>query len=133
MIEQLKTFEGNTLAFEVIDGFSETDEKLAQKLFQEKLNKGFDCVNVLVKLDEIKMKRSSVKAFMENIIWTLRNYKQMGHLAIVAHSKILKALIPIDNLFFERASKGRYERYYDISQFEEAMKFVETDKQIVEI
>lgn len=133
MIEQLKTFEGNTLAFEVIDGFSETDEKLAQKLFQEKLNKGFDQVNVLVKLDEMKVKRSSTKAFMEDMIWTLRNYKKMGHLAIVAHSKILRTLIPIDNLFFERASKGRYERYYDVSQLEEAMLFVKPNKQVAEI
>lgn len=124
MIEQLKTFKGNTLAIEVIDSFTETDEKLAQKLFQQKINEGFDVVNILVKLDEMKITNSSIKAFMEDIIWTLRNYKKMGHLAIVAHSKILKALIPIDNLFFERASKGRQERYFDISQLNEAFEFV---------
>jgi hypothetical protein len=45
-------------------------------------------------------------------------------LAIVAHSKVLKALVPIDNLFFERASKGRLERYFDISQIDEAFEFV---------
>lgn len=127
MIEQLETFEGNTLAIQVIDGFDETDEKLAQKLFQEKLDKGFDQVNVLVKLDELKISNSSVKAFMEDTIWVLRNYKKLGHLAIVAHSKVLKALVPIDNLFFERASKGRLEKYFDISQMEEAMAFVSTD------
>lgn len=124
MIEQLETFEGNTLAIQVIDGFDETDEKLAQKLFQEKLDKGFDQVNVLVKLDEMKISNSSVKAFMEDTIWVLRNYKKLGHLAIVAHSKVLKALVPIDNLFFERASKGRLEKYFDISQMKEAMEFV---------
>ncbi|SHO62747.1 STAS/SEC14 domain-containing protein [Algoriphagus zhangzhouensis] len=124
MIEQLETFEGNTLAIQVIDGFDETDEKLSQKLFQEKLDKGFDQVNVLVKLDELKISNSSVKAFMEDTIWVLRNYKKLGHLAIVAHSKVLKALVPIDNLFFERASKGRLEKYFDISQMEEAMEFV---------
>lgn len=124
MIEQLETFEGNTLAIQVIDGFDETDEKLSQKLFQEKLDKGFDQVNVLVKLDELKISNSSVKAFMEDTIWVIRNYKKLGHLAIVAHSKVLKALVPIDNLFFERASKGRLEKYFDISQMEEAMEFV---------
>lgn len=61
---------------------------------------------------------------MEDTIWVLRNYKKLGHLAIVAHSKVLKALVPIDNLFFERASKGRLEKYFDISQMEEAMEFV---------
>lgn len=124
MIEQLKTYKGNTLAIEVIDGFSETDEKFAQKLFQEKLDQGFKSVNVLVKLDEMKISNTSAKAFMEDSIWTLRNYKQLGHLAIVAHSNVMKALIPVDNLFFERASKGRLERYFDVSQIDEAFDFV---------
>jgi len=127
MIEQIKTFEDNILAIEVIDGFDETDEKLCQKFFDEKLEKGFATVNVLVKLDELKMAHSSPKAFMEDIIWTLRNYKKLGHLAIVAHSKILKALVPIDNLFFQRASKGRLERYFDVSQMDEAMAFIQTN------
>lgn len=130
MIEQMKTFKGNTLAIEVIDGFTETDEKLCQKFFNEKLDEGHEQVHVLVKLDELKISNSSIKAFMEDMIWVLRNYKRLGHLAIVAHSKTLKALVPIDNLFFQRASKGRYERYYDISQIDEAMDFVTPDPKL---
>ena len=41
---------------------------------------------------------------------------------------ILKVLVPIDNLFFERASKGRLERYFDISQMDEALAFVKTNE-----
>jgi len=125
MIEKLTTSKGSVLAIEVIDGFTETDEKLCRKFFQQKLDEGFKQVNILVKLDELKVSHSSVKAFMEDGIWALRNYKNIGHLAIVAHSKVLKALVPIDNLFFERASKGRHERYFDISQLDEAFAFVE--------
>ena len=84
----------------MIDGFTETDKKLFQKFFTEKLEKGFDKVNVMVKLDEMKIYNSSIKAFLEDTVWVLRNYKKIGHLAIVAHSNILKALVPIDNLFF---------------------------------
>ena len=124
MIEQIKTFDNNVLAIEVIDGFTETDEKLCQKFFNEKLELGFDKVNVLVKLDELKISHSSIKAFFEDIVWVLRNYKTLGHLAIVAHSNVLKALVPIDNLFFARASKGRLERYFDISQIDEAFSFI---------
>ena len=124
MIEQLKAFDNNILAIEVIDGFTETDEKLCQKFFEQKREKGFKQINVLVKLDEMKVSKSSTKAFFEDIIWLLRNYKDIGHIAIVAHSKVLKMLIPIDNLFFERTSKGRLERYFDISQIEDAFKFV---------
>ncbi|MCB0516021.1 MAG: STAS/SEC14 domain-containing protein [Chitinophagales bacterium] len=124
MIEQIKTFPNNALAIEVIDGFTETDENLCQKFFNQKLAQGYEQVNVLVKLDEMKISHSSAKAFLEDNVWALRNYSKMGHLAIVGHSKILKALVPIDNLFFERASKGRLERYFDVSQLEDAIKFI---------
>ena len=124
MVEQLEVFNNNVLALTVIDGFTEEDEKICQKFFNKKLEQGFETVNVLVKLDELKISHSSAKAFFEDTVWALRNYRKLGHLAIVAHSKVLKALVPIDNLFFERASKGRQERYFDVSQMEEAMDFV---------
>lgn len=124
MIEQLTTSKENVLALEVIDGFNENDEKLCQKLFQQKLDAGFDQVHILIKMDEMKVSHSSFKAFMQDSLWALRNYKKIGHLAIVAHSNVTKVLVPIDNLFFQRASKGRLERYFDISQLDEAMEFV---------
>jgi len=124
MVEQLKVFNNNVLAIETFGGFTMTDEKYCQKLFNEKIELGFDQVNVLVKLDEVKISKSEIKAFFEDILFLLRNYKKLGHLAIVAHSNVLKALIPIDNLFFARASKGRLERYFDVSQMDEAMEFV---------
>lgn len=124
MLEQIETFENNVLAIEVIDSFTENDEKICQKFFNEKLEKGYKQVNVLVKLDEMKISHIQTKAFMEDIIWALRNYKSIGHMAIVAHSKILKAFVPIDNLFFQRAKEGRLERYFDISQMNDAMAFV---------
>ncbi len=128
MLEQIRIFEDNTLAVEVIGGFTKTDEKFCQKLFEKKLKEGYVQVNILVKLDEMKIKHTSAKAFMEDAIYAFRNYKKIGHLAIVAHSNIMKALVPIDNLFFQRASKGRYERYFDVSQMDEAIKFVSEKK-----
>ena len=124
MVEQIKTFDNNSLAITVIDSFTENDEKICQKWMEEKLDQGFDQVNILVKIDEMKISGSSAKAFFEDVLYILRKYKSMGHIAVVAHSKILKALIPIDNLFFERASKGRHERYFDISQLDEAFEFI---------
>ena len=72
----------------------------------------------------MKMIQSRTKAFMENMIWVLRNYKQMGNLAIVARSKILKELVPINNFFFERIQKRYEERYFDISQIHKAIEFI---------
>lgn len=125
MLEKLATNKGNVLAIEIIDGFTETDGKLCQKFFQQILDEGFEQVNLLVKLDEMKVGQSSIKAFMEDSLWVLRNFNNLGHVAIVAHSSVWKAMVPIENMFFERASKGRDERYFDISQMEEAFKFVD--------
>lgn len=124
MVEQIRTFETPPLAITVIDSFTENDETMCQKWMEEKLAKGFDQVNILIKIDEMRISGSSAKAFLEDGLYILRKYKSMGHIAVLAHSKILKALIPIDNLFFERASKGRQERYFDISQLDEAFEFL---------
>ena len=59
------------------------------------------------------------------MIWVIRNLKNVGNLAIVAHSNILKAMIPLDNLFFERLKEGFEERYFDASHLDKALHFVE--------
>jgi hypothetical protein len=61
------------------------------------------------------------------MLWVLRNLKHVGNLAIVSHSNILKALIPIDNIFFERLKKGFEERYFDISNLDKALYFIESN------
>ncbi len=124
MIEQIKTFDGNTIAIEAIDSFTETDAQLMHKFFEQKLNKGFEYVNVLIKLDEIKIDKINTKAFFEHVIWVIRNLENVGNLAIVAHSNILKAMVPLDNVFFKRLKEGFEERYFDISQLEKALDFV---------
>ncbi|MCK0132183.1 STAS/SEC14 domain-containing protein [Flavobacteriaceae bacterium F08102] len=124
MVTQLKEFKSNMLALEVKGGFTEADEKYCQALFNEKLNVGYKTVNILVKLDEMELFKSSVKAFFEDTLWIFKNYKELGHLAVVSHSKALKMVLPIDNLFFEGSGKQRSEKYFDISEMEEAYKFI---------
>lgn len=124
MIAQLKTFKGNALAIEAIESFTETDIKLVHKFFEEKRAQGHEHINVLVKLDELKINQINTKKFMEHIVWVFRNLDQIGNIAIVAHSNILKALIPMDNFFFERLKKGYEERYFDRSHLEKAFLFI---------
>ncbi len=128
MIEQIKTFKGNTIAIEAIESFTETDAKLIHKFFEEKLNNNVDHVNVLIKLDEVKINEIHTKAFFEHMVWVVRNLKHLGNLAIVAHSKILKSLIPIDDFFFERIKKGFQERYFDASQLDQALEFIASEQ-----
>ena len=58
------------------------------------------------------------------IVWVIRNLEHVGNIAIVAHSNILKALIPLDNFFFERLKKGYEERYFDNLHIDKALKFI---------
>ncbi|MDC9723235.1 MAG: hypothetical protein PSN34_10780 [Urechidicola sp.] len=80
MVEQLKTFDNNVLAFTIIDGLSNVDEQYIQKLFNNKIDVGYEQINILVKLDEYK--------------------------------------------FSKNKEKGRHERYFYISEMDEAMAFV---------
>ncbi len=124
MIEQIKLFKSNALAIEAIESFTETDMKLVHKFFEEKIDKGYKHINILIKLDELKINQINTKTFMEHIVWVIRNLDHVGNIAIVAHSNILKALIPMDNFFFERLKKGYEERYFDSSHIDEALKFI---------
>jgi len=127
MVEQLKVFENNVLALEAYGGFTEVDEKFCQKLFSQKLEQGFDKVNILVKIDEVKITKSSIKALLEDLVWTMRNYKKMGRLAIVSNSPILEKLVVIDNFFYANEKEGRLERYFSISEMNKALDFINSN------
>ena len=124
MIEQLKTFENNALAFEVIDGFTETDEKFFKKMFNKKLDEGYDSINILIKFDEYKVTKTEFKSFFEEMVFIIKKMDKLGHLAYVGNSKLMEALIPVDNMFFKNKSKGREEKYFDISDIDKAYQFI---------
>ncbi len=124
MLEQIKIFDDNRLAFEVIDEFNQTDEKAFQKFFTEKLKQGHEKINVLIKLDELKLTNIKLKAFAEQAVWLLRHQKNMGHLAIVGNSGLLEKWIPIDNLFYKREKEGRLEKYFDVADIDKAFEFI---------
>ncbi len=127
MIEQIRKFDKNIMAFEAIESFTKADVQIAHKLFEKKLSEGFPHIDVLVKLDELKIGKVETKAFFEDVLWILRNIESIGNIAIVAHSNILKALVPLDDFFFERLKKGFQERYFDVSQLDEAFYFIESN------
>ena len=127
MIEQIKTFETNAVALEVIGGFSETDEKFAQKLIQEKLDAGFDIVNILVKVDEYKIMNTEAKAIFEDLSFLFKKIKNIGNIAIVTHSKVLKVLVSIDNVIYKSIKNCKSEKYFDVEQLDEALEFISKD------
>lgn len=120
MIEKLNHFERNVLALKEAGPFSEADAKLCYKFFLEKLLEGHNPVNVLVELDELKAGHLQIKTFLEYLFCNFCHYRQMGHLAIVGQSNLLKNLVRVDNLFHCIENNGYLECYFDISQQDEA-------------
>ena len=127
MIKQLKIYDSPLLAIEISDSFKEADYKLVQIWADAKREKGFETANLLIKLDGLKTSESSIKAIFEQLIKLLKNFRQFGRVAIVAQSNSLKKMVQIDNFFMQKLSKGSEERYFDISELEEAFAFVESD------
>lgn len=70
MINQIRIFQGNALALELTETFTEADAQLIKQLFEEKLNAGHEHVNILIKVKDISaMRHMDLKAFLEGELW----------------------------------------------------------------
>lgn len=123
----LKIIDGageKAIALELIDGYMPEDEKTIEKLFEEKIAAGHKKVNLLVKMDKLDITHSSWKAMWDDSMYALKHVKNCGRIALVGHSKTEEVLIKIDNMFFENKNKDQGEKYFDISEIDLAMGWV---------
>lgn len=125
MIKQIKTFNGNALALELTDAFTELDAQMIEQLFEEKLNSGYSHVNLLIKVENLSvLKHMSLKAFLEGELWGIRHFGKIGRCAVVAHSDIIKSVVKVENKVLQLVNAAFEERYFDTTQLEEALQFV---------
>lgn len=125
MVNQIKTFPGHALALELGDSFTEADADAISQLFEEKLNMGADEVNMLILVKDISiLKHISLKGFFKGEIWGMKYFGRIGHCAIVAHSGIIENIVKIEGKILRLFSHALEERYFDISQMDEAMAFI---------
>ncbi|MGJ1191620.1 STAS/SEC14 domain-containing protein [Sphingobacterium siyangense] len=126
MINQIKKFKGNALALELIGSFTETDVLLIEQLFEEKLNKGYAHVNILIKVKDMSvMKDMKLKAFFEGELWGIKHFGKIGRCAVVSHSDFMKSIVNIENKMLHLFNSALEERYFDENQLEEALEFIE--------
>ena len=62
MINILEETKNHVIAIEIIGGYNNDDEKSLEILFEKKLDLGYDKVNILVKLDQLDLLKTSWKA-----------------------------------------------------------------------
>ncbi len=85
LIEQTKT---HTIAFEIIGSYTRDDEHSLEKLFEQRLDLGMSKVNMLVKISELHIMKSSFKAIWQDGIYALKHLKYCGRIAVVGDSKM---------------------------------------------
>lgn len=124
MIKQLDDAAAHVIAIEIIDGYTHDDEKSLEKLFEQKLDNGIEKVNMLVKIDNLKLMKSSLKAMLEDGIYALRHLKYCGKIAIVGESRVEEFLTKADNVFFGNKKSGREERYFRLKDLTLAFDWV---------
>ena len=123
----IKFLEGATekvIAVELSGGYQPEDEKELEKLFNEKLSKGFETVNLLVKIDKLEISKSSWKAMWDDGMYAMKHLKSCGKIAIVSDKKWEEFLVKLDNVFYQSEKTGRAEKYFDVSDLKVAMGWV---------
>ncbi len=124
MLKMIDGASDKAITIELIDGYMPEDEKKIEKLFEEKIAAGHKKVNLLVKIDKLNLSHSSWKAMWDDSMYALKHVRNCGRIALVGHSKTEEVLIKIDNMFFENNKKDQAEKYFDISDIDNAMGWI---------
>jgi len=128
MLEQIKTFEGNALALELTETFTEADASLIKQLFEEKLGAGYRHVNLLIKVKDLSvMKHMNLKSFLEGEAWGFKHFGKIGRCAVVAHSDFIRSVVKIENKILHLTNDAFEERYFDTAELDDALKFIDTN------
>jgi hypothetical protein len=129
MLKQIKTFQGNALALELVETFTEVDASLIKQLFEEKLAAGYKHVNLLIKVKDMSvMKHMDLKGFLEGEIWGFKHFGKIGRCAVVAHSDFIRSVVRIENKVLHLANAAFEEKYFDTADLDEALKFIDTNE-----
>ena len=125
MLTQIKQFKGNALALELTDSWTEADQQFMAQLFEAKVNNGHQHINLLFKVKDMSVfKHMDLQAFMKGEIWSCQHFQQIGKCAVVSHSDFIRNAIKMESKVLRLANKALEERYFDVNQLDEALKFI---------
>lgn len=125
MINEIKKFKKNALALEILGTFTEADALLIEQLFEEKLNQGYEHVNILIKVKDMSIiKDMDLKGFLKGELWGIKHFGKLGRCAVVSHSELMETIVKIENKVLHLFNSALEEKYFDHSQLDEAIKFI---------
>jgi hypothetical protein len=125
MIQEIKKFEKNALAFELLETFTEADALLIEQLFEAKLKEGYKHVNILMKVKDMSvLKNMDWKGFMQGELWGIKHFGKIGRCAVVSHSGFMELIVKVENKVLHIFNSALEEKYFDETQLDEALKFI---------
>jgi len=124
MFKVLEGSGGDVLAVEISGSYTVQDVEQFEKAAEAQLAQGNERLNILVKIDQLDLLKIEPKAFFKDAKYALGHIKQMRHLAIVGDSKLEEVMVKLDNLIFGREKQELIEKYFDVSDMDQAWKFV---------
>lgn len=128
MITQLKKFDKNALALELFQPFTEADVLLIEQLFEEKLNEGYEHINILIKVKDMSVLHDmKLKPFLQGELWGIKHFGKIGRCAVVSHSSFIESAVKIENKIFHLFNAALEEKYFDETQLDEALIFITPD------
>jgi hypothetical protein len=129
MITPIKKFDGNALAIELSDSFTEADAQLIEQLFEEKLNQGYSHVNILIQVKDLSiLQHMSFKGFLQGELWGIKHFSKIGKCAVVAHSSMMESVVNFENKALHLFNHALEEKYFDVSAMDKALKFISPEE-----
>ena len=118
MLTILERSKGNVIGVESSGTITLEEQQKAEEVF-DKAIKEHGKINWLYVFRS--MKYESLRPMYEDMMWCLKNLKNFDRMAVVGDKKWQELLIKADGLVFG-------EKYFDISQLDEAWAYVEGTK-----
>ena len=115
MIKILERSSGNVIGYQAIGKITEEDMQSIIKYTDDVIAKHGKISWLYIMAD---FKGGTLRAMYEDIVWLFKNLKHFDRMAVVGNKKWHELMIKADGLVFG-------EKYFDISQLEEAWKYVE--------
>lgn len=129
MINQIQKFKKNALAIELLETFTEADGLLIERLFEEKLNEGYEHVNILIKVKDMSaIRHIDLKAFFQSELWGVKHFGKIGRCAVVSHSGFIESVVKVENKVLHLFNNALEEKYFDQTQLDEALAFITPDE-----
>lgn len=124
MFKVLEGSGGDVLGVEISGGYTKQDFEQFKQACLDAEAAGSQVLNILCKIDNLQLHKIQPSALAADSSYALSHINQIRHIAIVGNSKFEEVLVKLDDKLLGSPKKERIEKYFDVSQLQQAWDFV---------